>query len=53
MISMHTYEIFRAHHGLWRARRSDGLVDGLFVDKRSALRFARREVPACSILLRN
>ena len=49
---MHVFEIFRDARGRWRARRSDGLVDGLFVDQLSAVRFARRENPMGTLLLR-
>ena len=49
---MHVFEVFRDPRGRWRARRSDGLVDGLFVDQLSAVRFARRESPAGMLLLR-
>lgn len=49
---MHVFEIFRDRRGRWRARRSDGLVDGLFVDQLSAMRFARRENPHGAVLLR-
>jgi hypothetical protein len=43
---MAMFEVFRDRHGLWHARRNDGLVEGLFVDQKSAVRFARRESPA-------
>lgn len=46
------FEVFPARNGRWRVRRSDGLVDGLFVDQLSAIRFARRESPNGQILLR-
>ena len=49
---MHVFEVFRDRKGRWRARRDDGLVDGLFVDQLSALRFARRENPSGTLLLR-
>ena len=49
---MHVFEVFRDRKGRWRARRDDGLVDGLFVDQLSAVRFARRENPGGSLLLR-
>jgi len=49
---MHVFEIFRDARGRWRARRGDGLVDGLFVDQLSAVRFARRENPMGALLLR-
>jgi hypothetical protein len=41
----HVFEVFRDARGRWRARRDDGLVDGLFVDQLSAMRFARRANP--------
>jgi hypothetical protein len=37
------FEIFRDHAGYWCARRRDGLVSGLFRERRDALTFARRE----------
>jgi len=46
------FEIFPDRHGRWRVRCSDGLVDGLFVDQLSAVRFARRESPNGRILIR-
>jgi len=49
---MHVFEIFRDARGRWRARRSDGLVDGLFVDQLSAVRLARRENPFGPLVLR-
>jgi hypothetical protein len=49
---MHIFEVYRDMRGRWRARRDDGLVDGLFVDRMSAVRFARRENPGGAILLR-
>jgi hypothetical protein len=52
-MSRHVFEVFRDARGRWRARRDDGLVDGLFVDQRSAVRFARRENPNGSLLLRS
>jgi len=52
MNPMYVFEIFRDPSGRWRARRSDGLVDGLFVDQLSAVRFARRENPLGAVLLR-
>ena len=53
MNPMYVFEIFRDRRGRWRARRSDGLIDGLFVDQLSAVRFARRENPFGAVLLRN
>ena len=50
---MHVFEVFRDARGRWRARRRDGLVDGLFVDQLSAVRFARRENPFGPLLLRS
>jgi hypothetical protein len=49
---MAIFEVFRDSRGRWRARRSDGLVEGLFVDRHSAVRFARRENPGAPLLLR-
>ena len=37
------FEIFRDHAGHWCARRMDGLVFGLFVERDAAVRFARLE----------
>jgi hypothetical protein len=53
MIPTYFFEVFRETHGRWRARRSDGLVDGLFLDQLSAVRFARRENPGGQLVLRN
>ena len=50
---MHVFEIFRDPRGRWHARRGDGLVEGLFLDQLSAVRFARRENPNGSLLLRS
>ncbi len=47
------FEIFPDRHGRWRARRNDGLVDGLFVDQLSAVRFARRENPHGQLVFRH
>ncbi|HWY66485.1 MAG TPA: hypothetical protein VNX61_14830 [Rhizomicrobium sp.] len=52
MSRTYVFEIFRDGRGRWRARRSDGLVDGLFVDQISAVRFARRESPDGRLLIR-
>ena len=48
----YVFEVFPGRHGLWRVRRSDGLVEGLFVDQLSAIRFARRECPDGQLFLR-
>jgi len=53
MILAYFFEVFRDARGRWRARRSDGLVDGLFVDQLSAVRFARRENPDGQLVLRS
>jgi len=37
------FEIFRDRAGHWCARRMDGLVFGLFVERDAAVRFARME----------
>lgn len=37
------FEIFRDDAGHWCARRSDGLVGGMFRDRSEAERFARLE----------
>ena len=39
----HVFEIFRNRVGQWCARRLDGLVFGMFVERDAAVRFARRE----------
>jgi hypothetical protein len=52
MNAMYVFEVFRDPRGRWRARRSDGLVDGLFIDQLSAVRFARRENPSGRLVLR-
>jgi hypothetical protein len=40
------FEVFRDERNFWHARRNDGLVEGVFVDRISAIRFAKREAPA-------
>ena len=40
------FEIFSDRPRRWRARRQDGLVEGIFVDRAEAARFARRETMA-------
>ena len=40
------FEVFRDERNFWHARRDDGLVEGIFVDRVSAIRFAKREAPA-------
>lgn len=52
IIPAYFFEVFPGRNGRWRVRRSDGLVDGLFVDQLSAIRFARRECPNVQVLLR-
>jgi hypothetical protein len=37
------FELFGDRFGHWCARRIDGLVFGTFLDRDSAVRFARRE----------
>jgi len=37
------FDIFRDGVGHWRARRKDGLVCGIFRERRDAERFVRRE----------
>jgi len=53
MSRTYAFEIFRDGRGCWRARRNDGLVDGLFVDQLSAVRFARRECPNGLLFIRH
>lgn len=38
-----SFDIFRDNAGHWCARRCDGLVCGIFRERRDAERFARRE----------
>jgi len=45
------FEIFHEPFGLWRIRRSDGLVEGRFRDQRAAIRFARHQYPGDSVLI--
>lgn len=40
---MAVFEIFCEEKGLWRVCRSDGLVEGMFRDRKGALRFAKSE----------
>jgi hypothetical protein len=51
MTPTYVFEVFPGRNGRWRARRSDRLVEGVFVDRLSAVRFARRE--GAVILLRS
>ena len=44
------FEIFRDQLGHWCARRADGLVFGLFVERDAAIRFARRECREAPVL---
>lgn len=37
------FEIVREGARRWRVRRSDGLVEGIFIDHRAALGFVRHE----------
>ena len=45
------FEIFSDRSGRWRARRKDGLVEGIFVDRREAARFARRETMGLNLAM--
>jgi hypothetical protein len=45
------FEIFHEPTGLWRMRRSDGLVEGRFRDRRAALRFARHQYPGDGVMI--
>jgi hypothetical protein len=49
------FEIFRDGGGHWCARRSDGLVGGVFRDRAEAERFARmeEEVPSSGLAQAN
>ncbi len=47
---MSVFEVFRDPRGRWHARRRDGLVEGLFIARRDAVRFARRESPLPLVL---
>jgi hypothetical protein len=40
------FEVFRDEKNFWHARRDDGRVEGVFVDRVSAIRFARWEGPS-------
>jgi hypothetical protein len=46
---MATFEIFHEPAGLWRVRRSDGLVEGRFLDRVGAIRFVRRQYPGADV----
>ncbi len=48
---MSVFEIVHEPAGLWRARRRDGLVEGRFRDRESAVRFARREQRDCPAVI--
>jgi hypothetical protein len=45
------FEIFHEPSGLWRIRRSDGLVEGRFRDRRTAIRFARHQYPGDGVMI--
>jgi hypothetical protein len=45
------FEIFREPCGLWRICRSDGLVEGRFVKRRDAIRFARHQYPGEGVMI--
>ena len=47
---MVVFEIFHEPSGLWRIRRTDGLVEGCFKDQRTAIRFARHQYPDAMIV---
>jgi hypothetical protein len=49
--AMAIFEIFHEPAGLWRVRRSDGLVEGRFHDRRGAVRFVRREFPGSNVMI--
>jgi hypothetical protein len=48
---MTTFEIFHEPAGLWRVRRSDGLVEGRFLDRKGAVRFVRRAFPGSGVMI--
>jgi len=45
------FEIFHEPSGLWRIRRSDGLVEGRFRDQRIAIQFARHHYPSDGVMI--
>jgi len=45
------FEIFRETQTLWRIRRSDGLVEGCFRNRRAAIRFARHQYPGQGVMI--
>ena len=45
------FEIFYEPCGLWRISRSDGLVEGRFRGRRSAIRFARHQYPGNAVMI--
>ena len=45
------FEIFHEPCGLWRICRADGLVQGRFRDRRSAIRFARHQYPGDGVMI--
>ena len=48
---MAMFEIFHEQAGLWRIRRNDGLVEGLFSDSQGAIRFVRRQYPGRNVTI--
>ena len=46
-----SFEIFRDKIGHWCARRTDGKVGGIFLERDAAVRFARRECRDESMLV--
>ena len=48
---MATFEIFHEPAGLWRIRRSDGMVEGRFLDRTGAIRFVRRAYPDGNVMI--
>lgn len=48
---MVTFEIIHEPAGLWRVRRSDGLVEGRFLDRQGAVRFVRRAFPGSVVTI--
>jgi hypothetical protein len=45
------FEIFHEAQDLWRIRRSDGLVEGCFRNRRAAIRFARHQYPGHGVMI--
>jgi hypothetical protein len=48
---MARFEIFHEPAGLWRIRRSDGLVEGRVMDRAGAVRFVQRAYPSGNVMI--